>query len=93
MARTYPPWILIARLLGTASLVGALAVALSPRSMDPRLGFVFLSVFIVLRVGSEWWLALRYPDTEGRQRRSAILNTLIAAGVVAFWFYVRRRGL
>ena len=45
----------------------------------------------LLRVGSEWALALLYPDAEGRNRRSAILNTLIAAAVVAFWFYMRRR--
>jgi hypothetical protein len=50
-------------------------------------------VFLLLRVGSEWMLALRYPDAEGRYRRSAIINTLIAAAVTVFWFYLRKRGL
>ncbi|MDY7226138.1 hypothetical protein [Hyalangium rubrum] len=91
--RSFPPWLLVARLLGTVALIGALAVALQPGILPPWLGPVFLGVFLVLRVGSEWLMALRYPDPEGRHRRSAILNTLIAIGVVAFWFYLRKRGL
>jgi hypothetical protein len=93
VTRNYPSWLLIARLLGTIALLGALAAALQPKAIDPRLGPVFIVAFLVLRVGSEWMLALRAPDTEGRYRRSAILNTLIAVAVVAFWFYLRKRGL
>lgn len=91
--RSYPPWLLVTRLLGTVALIGALAVALQPGTLPSWLGPVFLGVFLVLRVGSEWFLALRYTDPEGRYRRSAIMNTLIAVGVVLFWFYLRQRGL
>jgi hypothetical protein len=93
VTRTYPPWLIVARLLGTAALVAALAMTLQRGNVDPRLGPVFIGAFLVLRVGSEWLLALRYPDPEGRHRRSAILNTLIAVGVVAFWFYIQKRGM
>ncbi len=92
MTRTYPSWIIAARLLGTIALLGAIGAVLQPRAIDPRLGPVFIVGFLVLRVGSEWLLALRYPDAEGRYRRSAILNTVIAVAVVAFWFLLRRRG-
>jgi hypothetical protein len=79
-------------MLGTAALVGALAVALQ-RGVGPRwLGPALIIAFLVLRLGSEWTLAVLYPDEEGRHRRSAILNTLIAVAVTAFWFYLRARG-
>jgi hypothetical protein len=91
--RNYPPWLLAARLLGTAALLGAILVTFQPGNVDPRLGPLFIGAFFVLRVGSEWMLALRYPDAGGRHRRSAILNTLIAVGVTAFWFYLRERGM
>jgi hypothetical protein len=92
VTRTYPPWIIGARLLGTIALLGAIAAVIQPRAVDPRLGPIFIVAFLVLRVGSEWLLALRTPDEEGRYRRSAILNTVIAVAVVAFWFVLRRRG-
>jgi hypothetical protein len=78
-------------MLGTAALVGALAVTLKPGVAPPSLGPALIIAFLVLRLGSEWTLALRYPDAEGRHRRSAILNTMIAVGVTAFWFYIRGR--
>ncbi len=53
-------------------------------------GTALIGVFLLLRVGSEWALALLYPDAEGRHRRSAILNTVIAVVVVALWFYMQR---
>ncbi len=93
MTRTYPPWIIGARLLGTIALLGAIAAAIQPRVVDPRLGPVFIIAFLALRLGSEWLLALRYPDPEGRYRRSAILNTVIAVAVVGCWFVLRQRGL
>jgi hypothetical protein len=93
VTRNYPSWLIIARLLGTIALLVAIAAALQPKVIDPRLGPIFIVVFLVLRVGSEWMLALRYPDAEGRYRRSAIINTLIAVAVTVFWFYLRRRGL
>ncbi|HLL03104.1 MAG TPA: hypothetical protein VK539_21160 [Myxococcaceae bacterium] len=89
---SYPPWILAARLLGTVSLLGAIAAVVQPRAVDPRFGPICIVTFLVLRVGSEWLLALRTPDEEGRYRRSAILNTVIAVAVTAFWFVLRRRG-
>jgi hypothetical protein len=92
VTRSYPPWIIGARLLGTIALLGAIAAVLQPKVVDPRLGPLFIVGFLVLRVGSEWLLALRTPDPEGRFRRSAILNTAIAVAVVAFWFVLRRRG-
>jgi hypothetical protein len=92
VTRTYPSWIIAARLLGTIALLVAIAAVLQPRAIDPRLGPVFIAVFVVLRLGGEWLLALRSPDPEGRYRRSAILNTLIAVAVVVFWFVLRRRG-
>ncbi len=90
--RSYPPWLVISRMLGTVALIGALAVTLKPGVASPALGPVFIVAFLVLRLGSEWALALLYPDEEGRHRRSAILNTLIAVAVTAFWFYIRQRG-
>jgi hypothetical protein len=93
VTRTYPPWLLGARLLGTAALVGGLFVTLQRTGAPGWLGPALIGAFLLLRVGSEWALALLHPDAEGRHRRSAILNTLIAAAVVAFWFYIRRRGL
>ncbi len=93
MTRNYPPWLLAARLLGTIALIGAIAAAIQPRVVDPRLGPLFIVAFLVLRVGTEWLLALRFPDPEGRYRRSAIMNTVIAAAVVAFWVMLRQRGL
>ncbi|HYH97819.1 hypothetical protein [Hyalangium sp.] len=92
MNRTYPPWLLVSRMLGTVALVGALATALKPGVAPPWAGPALILAFFVLRLGSEWTLALRYPDEEGRHKRSAILNTLIAVAVTAFWFYMRRRG-
>ncbi len=84
---------MISRLMGTVALVGALAVTLKPGVAPRSLGPVFILAFLVLRLGSEWMLAILYPDAEGRHRRSAILNTLIAIAVTAFWFYIRHRGL
>ena len=91
--RSYPSWLILCRILGTVALVGALAVALKPGVAPRALGPVFILAFFVLRLGSEWALALLYPDAEGRHRRSAILNTLIAVAVTVFWFYLRKRGL
>ncbi|WP_224240067.1 hypothetical protein [Hyalangium gracile] len=91
--RSYPPWLIVSRMLGTAALIGALAVTLKPGVAPPLLGPIFIFAFLVLRLGSEWTLAIRYPDEEGRHRRSAILNTVIALVVTAFWFYARSRGL
>lgn len=82
---------MISRLMGTVALVGALAVTLKPGVAPRSLGPVLILAFLVLRLGSEWLLALLYPDPEGRHRRSAILNTLIAVAVTAFWFYIRKR--
>jgi hypothetical protein len=78
-------------MLGTVALVGALAVNLKPGVAPPILGPVLILAFLVLRLGSEWTLAILYPDPEGRHRRSAILNTLIAVAVTVFWFYIRKR--
>jgi hypothetical protein len=89
--RIYPPWLVISRMMGTVALVGALAVTLKPGVAPPSLGPVLILAFLVLRLGSEWTLALLYPDPEGRHRRSAILNTLIAVAGTAFWFYIRKR--
>jgi hypothetical protein len=91
--RSYPPWLIVSRMLGTAALVGALAVTLKPGVAPASLGPVLILAFLVLRLGSEWALAILYPDPEGRHRRSAILNTLIAVAVTAFWFYIRKRGM
>lgn len=82
---------MISRLMGTVALVGALAVTLKPGVAPRSLGPIFIVAFLVLRLGSEWMLAILYPDAEGRHRRSAILNTLIAVAVTAFWFYIRKR--
>ncbi len=90
MTRNYPPWLLGARLLGTAALLGGLLVTMRPGMAPLWVGTALIGVFLLLRVGSEWALALLYPDAEGRHRRSAILNTVIAVAVVAFWFYMRR---
>jgi hypothetical protein len=79
--------------MGTIALLGAIAAIVQPKVVDPRLGLPFIAVFVILRLGSEWTLALRYPDAEGRYRRSAILNTLIVVAVTAFWFFLRKRGL
>jgi hypothetical protein len=89
--RSYPAWLIIARMLGTAALVGALAVTLKPGIAPRSLGPILIVAFLVLRLGSEWTLAILRPDPEGRHRRSAILNTLIAVAVTAFWFYIRTR--
>ncbi len=89
--RFYPPWLMVSRMLGTAALVGALAVTLRPGLAPRWTGPAFILAFLVLRLGSEWTLAILYRDPEGRHRRSAILNTLIAVAVTAFWFYIRRR--
>ena len=91
VTRTYPPWILGARLLGTVALISGLLITVQRGIAPLWLGAALMGAFLLLRVGSEWALALLYPDAEGRNRRSAILNTLIAAAVVAFWFYMRRR--
>jgi hypothetical protein len=92
VTRNYPPWLLGARLLGTAALISGLLITVQRGVAAPLwLGGALIGAFLLLRVGSEWALALLYPDAEGRNRRSAILNTLIAAAVVAFWFYMRRR--
>jgi hypothetical protein len=93
VTRNYPPWLLGARLLGTAALIGGLLVTVQRGVAPLWVGPVLIGVFLLLRVGSEWALALLYPDAEGRSRRSAILNTAIAVAVVGFWFYMRRRGL
>jgi hypothetical protein len=90
--RAYPPWLIVARLTGTAALFLAIAAVLRPDIVPARYGPALVGAFLVLRVGSEWMLALRYPDAEGRHRRSAIINTVIAVAVTAFWFYVRGRG-
>lgn len=91
VTRNYPPWLLGARLLGTAALISGLLITVQWGVAPLWLGAALIGAFLVLRVGSEWAVALLYPDAEGRNRRSAILNTLIAAAVVAFWFYMRRR--
>lgn len=91
VTRNYPPWLLGARLLGTAALISGLLVTVQRGVAPLWLGAALIGAFLLLRVGSEWALALLYPDAEGRNRRSAILNTLIAAAVVAFWFYMRGR--
>lgn len=91
--RMYPPWLLGARLLGTAALIGGLFVTVRRGAGPEWLGPALIGAFLLLRVGSEWALALLYPDAEGRNRRAAVLNTLIAAAVVGFWFYMRTRGL
>jgi len=91
VTRNYPPWLLGARLLGTAALISGLVVTMQRGVAPLWVGAALIGAFLLLRVGSEWALALLYPDTEGRNRRSAILNTLIAAAVVAFWFYMRGR--
>jgi hypothetical protein len=91
--RLYPPWLLGARLLGTAALISGLLVTVQRGMAPPWVGAALIGAFLLLRVGSEWALAVLYPDAEGRNRRSAILNTVIAVAVVAFWFYMRRRGL
>jgi hypothetical protein len=91
--RFYPPWLLILRMLGTATLLGAV-VTLARKSVGPPwLGFVLIGAFFVLRLTAEWTLALRYPDPEGRHKRSAILNTFITIAVTAFWFYLQKRGI
>lgn len=89
--RIYPPWLVICRMLGTTALLGALAVTLKPGIAPRSLGPIFIIAFLVLRLGSEWTLAIVHPDSEGRHKRSAILNTLIAVAVTAFWFYIRKR--
>ena len=91
--RSVPPWLLLARLLGTMALIGSLVAIARPDAVPSWAGLALILGFLVLRVGSEWLLALRRPDEEGRHRRSAILNTLIAVAVTAFWFYLRKRGL
>jgi len=91
--RFYPPWLLVARMLGTAALLGAVVTLARQAVGPPWLGFALISAFFFLRVGAEWTLALRYPDAEGRHRRSAILNTFITIAVTAFWFYLRKRGI
>jgi hypothetical protein len=91
--RNYPPWLLGARLLGTAALIGGLLVTVQRGVAPPWIGTALIGAFLLLRVGSEWALALLYPDAEGRNRRSALLNTAIAVAVVGFWFYMRRRGM
>ncbi|MDC0711389.1 hypothetical protein POL68_23160 [Stigmatella sp. ncwal1] len=93
MTRNFPPWLIGARVLGTAALVGALALSLQPGLGKPWLGAVLIGVFLVLRLGGEWFLALRFPDPSGRNRRAALLSSVLALGVVAFWFYVRSRGM
>jgi ascorbate-specific PTS system EIIC-type component UlaA len=91
--RSVPPWLLLARLLGTVALIGSLAAIARPAAVPSWAGLALILGFFVLRVGSEWLLAFLRPDEEGRHRRSAILNTLIAVAVTAFWFYLRKRGL
>lgn len=91
--RSVPAWLIIARLLGTSALLGSLAVLARPNLAPSWAGLAFILAFFVLRVGSEWTLAILRPDEEGRHRRSAILNTLIAVAVTGFWFYLRKRGL
>jgi hypothetical protein len=90
MTRNYPPWLLGARLLGTAALIGGLLVTVQRGVAPLWIGTALIGLFLLLRVGSEWALALLYPDPEGRHRRSAILNTAIAVAVVSLWFYMRR---
>ncbi|MBN1205290.1 MAG: hypothetical protein JXB05_10230 [Myxococcaceae bacterium] len=91
--RSVPPWLLLTRLLGTVALIGSLAAIARPSAVPSWAGPALILGFLVLRVGSEWLLALLRPDEEGRHRRAAILNTVIALAVTAFWFYLRGRGL
>ncbi len=93
MTQNQPPWLLGARLLATAALISGLVVTVRREMAPPWVGAVLIGVFLVLRVGSGWALALLYPDAEGHNRRTATINTLIAAAVVAFWFYMRGRSL
>ena len=67
--RFYPPWLLVMRMLGTATLLGAVVTLARKNVGPPWLGFVLIGAFFVLRLTAEWTLAVRYP-AEGSQELS-----------------------
>jgi hypothetical protein len=74
--------------MGTVLLIAAVAVAMKRPVGPPWLGPVLIGLFFIVRVGSEWSYALREPEASGTRRRSAMLSTLLALGLTAFWVYL-----
>ncbi|XXF78576.1 hypothetical protein P2318_02115 [Myxococcaceae bacterium GXIMD 01537] len=86
MQRARPPLRLVVFLVvGNLAFIASWVVVLWKPAGWLWLSLALLLVFLVLRVGGMWWQVRRYPDEEGRMRRSAILTTILAVAAVALW--------